>query len=142
MPALHQGTERSPGEQQQTYQKRLSEIETLQEHIKRDQIKYEHERNEYEYQIDKKKDHVEQLKNDYVRLVKEIASKAVFSRSGKAISNQVNLPFYSKGQHSASHSNEFHHPLCNFPTGLAYTAKKFFTCGYFSPHIFFYLRHA
>ena len=95
---MHQGTERSPGEQQQTYQKRLSEIETLQEHIKRDQIKYEHERNEYEHQIDKKKDHVEQLKSDYVRLVKEIASRAVFSRSGKAISNQVNHPFCSKGQ--------------------------------------------
>jgi hypothetical protein len=70
----------------------LSEIETLQEHIRHDQIDYEKQRNEYEQQIQKKKDHVEQLKAEYVRLVKEIASKAVFSRSGKSISNQV---FYS-----------------------------------------------
>jgi hypothetical protein len=70
----------------------LSEIETLQEHIRRDQLDYEKQRNEYEQQIQKKKDHVEQLKAEYVRLVKEIASKAVFSRSGKSISNQV---FYS-----------------------------------------------
>ncbi len=70
----------------------MSEIETLQEHIRRDQLDYEKQRNEYEQQIQKKKDHVEQLKAEYVRLVKEIASKAVFSRSGKSISNQV---FYS-----------------------------------------------
>lgn len=91
LPALHQGTERSPVELQQRYQKCLSEIETLQEHIKHDQIKYESERNEYEQQIEHKKDHVEHLKSDYVRLVKEAAAKAVFSRSGKAISNQVSL---------------------------------------------------
>ena len=89
MPAVHQGNDRSNAEQQQRYQKYLSEIEALQEHIRHDQIHYEKERNEYEQQIQKKKDHVEQLKSEYVRLVKEIASKAVFSRTGKPISNQV-----------------------------------------------------
>lgn len=67
----------------------MSEIEILQENIKHDQIEYEKQRNEYEQHIDTKKDHVDQLKSEYVRLVKEVASKAVFSRSGKAISNQV-----------------------------------------------------
>lgn len=61
--------------------------------MKHDQIEYEKQRNEYEQQIQKKKERVEQLKTDYVRLVKDIASKAVFSRSGKAISNQVNIIF-------------------------------------------------
>ncbi|CAF4685947.1 unnamed protein product, partial [Rotaria sp. Silwood1] len=75
-------------EQQQRYQKYLSEIETLQDHIKHDQIEYESKRNNYEQQIQKKKEHVEQLKADYVKLVREIASKAVFARSGKSISNQ------------------------------------------------------
>lgn len=76
-------------EQQQRYQKYLSEIETLQDHIKRDQFDYEAKKNSYEQQIQKKKEHVEELKSDYVKLVKDIASKAVFSRSGKSISNQV-----------------------------------------------------
>ncbi len=57
--------------------------------MKHDQIDYEKQRNEYEQHIQRKQEHVEQLKADYVRLVKEIASKAVFSRSGKAISSQV-----------------------------------------------------
>ena len=67
----------------------MSEIETLQDRIKHDQVDYEKQRNEYEQQIQRKKEHVEYLKGEYVRLVKEISSKAVFSRSGKAISNQV-----------------------------------------------------
>ena len=45
--------------------------------------------NRYEDDIQKKKEYVEQLKAEYVKLVKDIASKAVFARSGKAISNQV-----------------------------------------------------
>jgi septal ring factor EnvC (AmiA/AmiB activator) len=89
LPAVNQGVERSTAEQQQRYQKYLSEIETLQDRIKHDQIDYEKKRNEYEHQIQTRKEHVDQLKTDYVRLVKQIASKAVFSRSGKSISNQV-----------------------------------------------------
>ncbi|CAF2414519.1 unnamed protein product [Rotaria sp. Silwood2] len=88
LPAFNQGNERLMLEQQQRYQKYLSEIETLQDHIKHDQTDYESKRNNYEQQIQKKKEHVEQLKADYVKLVREIASKAVFARSGKSISNQ------------------------------------------------------
>ena len=76
-------------EQQQRYQKYLNEIESLQDKIKHDQVDYEKRQNEYEQQIQRRKEHVEQLKSDYVKLVKEIASKAVFARSGKSISNQV-----------------------------------------------------
>ena len=83
------GNERSLAEQQQRYQKYLNEIESLQDRIKHDQIDYEKRQNEYEQQIQRRKEHVEQLKSDYVKLVKEIASKAVFARSGKSISNQV-----------------------------------------------------
>lgn len=84
----------------------MSEIETLQEHIKHDQIEYEKQRHEYEQQIDTRKDNVEQLKNEYARLVKDVASKAVFSRSGKVISNQV---FLSSIQSNSSnhHQHEF-----------------------------------
>ncbi|CAF5178898.1 unnamed protein product, partial [Rotaria magnacalcarata] len=89
IPALNQGNERAVIEQTQRYQKYLSEIETLQDHIKHDQIDYELKRNSYEQQIQKKKERVEELKSDYVKLVREIALKAVFSRSGKSISNQV-----------------------------------------------------
>ncbi|CAF1655629.1 unnamed protein product [Rotaria magnacalcarata] len=88
IPALNQGNERAVIEQTQRYQKYLSEIETLQDHIKHDQIDYELKRNSYEQQIQKKKERVEELKSDYVKLVREIALKAVFSRSGKSISNQ------------------------------------------------------
>ncbi|CAF0865162.1 unnamed protein product [Rotaria sordida] len=88
LPAFNQGNERLMLEQQQRYQKYLSEIETLQDHIKHDQIEYESKRNNYEQLIQRKKEHVEQLKADYVKLVREIASKAVFARSGKSISNQ------------------------------------------------------
>lgn len=76
-------------EQQQRYQKYLGEIETLQEQIKCDQIEYEAKRTNYEQQMQRKKEQVEHLKSEYVKLVKEIASKAVFSRSGKSITNQV-----------------------------------------------------
>ncbi|CAF3301496.1 unnamed protein product [Rotaria socialis] len=88
IPALNQGNERAVIEQTQRYQKYLSEIETLQDHIKHDQLDYELKRNSYEQQIQKKKEQVEELKSDYVKLVREIASKAVFSRNGKFISNQ------------------------------------------------------
>ncbi|UJR23409.1 hypothetical protein I4U23_026416 [Adineta vaga] len=87
-PAVAHGVERTTAEQQQRYEKYLSEIETLQERIKHDQIEYEKQRLEYEEQIQEKKEHVDELKTDYVRLVKQIASKAVFTRSGKSISNQ------------------------------------------------------
>lgn len=76
-------------EQQQRYQKYLSEIETLQDQIKRDQIDYEGKKNNYEQHIQKKQEYVNELKADYVKLVKDIAARAVFSRSGKSISNQV-----------------------------------------------------
>ncbi|CAF1170543.1 unnamed protein product [Adineta ricciae] len=88
VPAVAHGNERSTAEQQQRYQKYLSEIESLQERIKYDQSEYERQRQEYEEQIQEKKEHVDQLKIEYVRLVKQIASKAVFSRSGKTITNQ------------------------------------------------------
>lgn len=83
------GGERSTAEQQQRYHKYLSEIESLQERIRRDQIDYERKQHEYHEQIDRKQRHVDQLKMEYVKLVKEIASKAVFARTGKTISNQV-----------------------------------------------------
>lgn len=76
-------------DQQQRYQKYLNEIQALQEKIKTDQIAYEEKHNELEQRIQMKKEQVEELKGDYVKLVKEIASKAIFARSGKAISNQV-----------------------------------------------------
>ena len=53
-------------EQTQRYQKYLSEIETLQDHIKHDQCDYEAKRNSYEQQIQKRKQQVEELKSDYV----------------------------------------------------------------------------
>ncbi|CAF1213900.1 unnamed protein product [Adineta steineri] len=88
IPTVNQGAERSTAELQQRYQKYLSEIETLQRRIEHDQVDYEKKRNEYEQQIQTKKEHVDELKVEYVKLVKQIASKAVFTRSGKSISNQ------------------------------------------------------
>ena len=117
------GKEREVAEQQQRYQKYLSEIETLQDQIKHDQIEYEAKKKDYEEQIQMKKDHVEQLRADYVKLVKEIASKAVYSRSGKYISNQV---FNSIKVAIRSVVYKYSY---DFNTGLTYAAKKFFSCG-------------
>lgn len=86
---MAQGNDRLNAEQQQRYQKYLNEIEGLQKKMKEDQIKCENDHNDMENAIQQKKDEVERLKSNYVKLVKEIASKAVFARSGKAISNQV-----------------------------------------------------
>ena len=54
-------------------------------------MEYEKKQEDYTLQIQRKAQSVEKLKLDYVKLVKEIASKAVFARNGKTITNQVLL---------------------------------------------------
>lgn len=54
-------------------------------------MEYEKKQEDCTLQIQRKAQSVEKLKLDYVKLVKEIASKAVFARNGKTITNQVLL---------------------------------------------------